>query len=141
MPGVSEKLAKALAKPAKTRRGKRIIEKRGPLVHENDKNCVFLRSRTTPQVQMLMSDLKDIRKPLLVNLQRRQENLHPFENCEPIEYLGKKNECSLFCLGSSSKKRPFRMVDEKKTKLILKTRFIFSRNKLNFQFLFNHFTK
>ena len=39
-------------------------------------------------------------------LNKKNENIHPFENVESLEFLALKNECGLVVWGSSSKKRP-----------------------------------
>lgn len=108
--GMSSRLASAMSKP-KTKRGKRFLENRAPKVHENAKNLIVLRgSKTTQGVSMLLEDMVNMRKPLVVKNNRRQNDLHPFENVEPVEYLCRKNDTSLFAYGSSSKKRPFRLM-------------------------------
>jgi ribosome production factor 2 len=108
---VSDKLAKKLRKKPRTKRGKRFLEDRAPKVHENAKNLLVLKgSRTGDGVQALLKDLVAMRKPLVVAPGRRQKEMHPFENCEPIEYLCRKNDASLFAYASTSKKRPFRLV-------------------------------
>jgi ribosome production factor 2 len=108
---VSNKLAAKLGHKPRTKRGKRFLEKRAPKVHENSKNLLVLKGgRTGLGVQALLKDLTSLRRPLVVALQRRQNEMHPFEDCEPVEYLCRKNDTSLFCYGSTSKKRPFRLV-------------------------------
>ncbi len=39
-------------------------------------------------------------------LNKKNENIHPFENVESLEFLALKNECGLVVFGTSSKKRP-----------------------------------
>ena len=39
-------------------------------------------------------------------MNKKNENIHPFENVESLEFLALKNECGVVVWGSSSKKRP-----------------------------------
>jgi ribosome production factor 2 len=41
-----------------------------------------------------------------VFLNKKNDNIHPFENAESLEFLAGKNECGLIMWGSHSKKRP-----------------------------------
>lgn len=45
-------------------------------------------------------------KPHSILLHKKNENIHPFENVESLEFLALKNECGVVVWGSSSKKRP-----------------------------------
>lgn len=96
----------------KTHKGRRILAARESETHPCIKSLLLLRgSRCSSTLQELLSDLRDLKKPQAVFLsQRRQQDLHPFENAEPIEYLTRKNGCGLFAFASSSKKRPSRLL-------------------------------
>jgi ribosome production factor 2 len=50
-----------------------------------------------------------MKKPDSVLFQRNND-LHPFESQTSLEFLGRSNDCSLFTLGSHSKKRPHNVV-------------------------------
>ena len=39
-------------------------------------------------------------------LMTKKNELHPFDDQNSLEFLSKKNDCSLFALASDSKKRP-----------------------------------
>uniref|UniRef100_A0A0G4HKL3 Ribosome production factor 2 homolog n=1 Tax=Chromera velia CCMP2878 TaxID=1169474 RepID=A0A0G4HKL3_9ALVE len=107
----SKALATAFRK-AKTRKGKRILESREAQVHEPAKRLLLMKgNKTSDLVLQFLADMHDLHKPNSVYLSsRRQNDLHPFDDPSSIEYLCQKNECGLFCFGSSSKKRPFRIV-------------------------------
>ena len=45
-------------------------------------------------------------KPHSLLLNKKNGNIHPFENVESLEFLADKNACGLVVWGSSSKKRP-----------------------------------
>lgn len=44
--------------------------------------------------------------PHSVLFNRKNENIHPFESTESLEFLANKNECGIVVFGSSNKKRP-----------------------------------
>lgn len=56
-----------------------------------------------------MTELQKLKKPLSTFFSRKHEE-HPFESTERIEKFCRQQDNSLFCLGSSSKKRPFRVI-------------------------------
>jgi len=89
-----------------------VIQLRQPQVHETSKRSLFLRgTKASMNVQLLLKELHDIRKPDSTFLSSRgQLEFHPLENGESAEYLCRKNDCPLFCYGSSNKKRPFSLV-------------------------------
>lgn len=41
--------------------------------------------------------------------QKKNDNIHPFESTEALEFLANKNECGIVVFGSSNKKRPNRV--------------------------------
>jgi len=104
-----QQLTEQLRKP-KTKKGHRFLKNRESKVNENPKNLLVIKgAHTTDPVRSLLSEIGQFRKPLMVQLDRRQAET-PFDNVENVEYLCKKNDTSLFCFGSASKKRPFRLV-------------------------------
>jgi ribosome production factor 2 len=100
-----------LSRKAKTARGARFLKKRGPQVHENAKSAIFLRGvQSDENVNGLLLDLFNLKKPLGLHFTKRNQKTHPFEDAKDLEYLCKKNDTSLFAFGSKSKKRPFRLL-------------------------------
>lgn len=97
---------------AKTHKGRRLLAARESQSFAAVKNLLLLRGgRCNSTLQGLLGDLRDLKKPQAVFLsQRKQKDLHPFEDAEPIEYLTRKNGCGLFAFASSSKKRPSRLI-------------------------------
>ncbi|PVV05378.1 hypothetical protein BB560_000105 [Smittium megazygosporum] len=95
---------------AKNARSKRALEKREPKVIENPKTVMLVRgSKTSNIVQQALRDLCALKKPYSISLSKRNE-LFPFENETPLEFLSLKNDASLFVFGSHSKKRPHSLV-------------------------------
>ncbi|KPM04588.1 ribosome production factor 2-like protein [Sarcoptes scabiei] len=95
---------------AKTRRGKRILEKREPKLIEDPKCAVMFRCSTAKQKSVqLLKDLHSLKKPNSIYLNRK-ETWHPFDNFVSLEYLTKKNNSSLFAYVSDSKKRPNNLI-------------------------------
>jgi ribosome production factor 2 len=45
-------------------------------------------------------------RPYSTLLTKKNENIHPFENADSLEFLAEKNEAGIVVFGSSSKKRP-----------------------------------
>lgn len=99
-----------IARKAKTAKGKRFLKNRAPKIIENPKGVLFMRgNKSTNDVTALLNDLYGIRKPLATLFSRKHAE-QPFEDISGIEKLCTKLDHSIFCLGSSSKKRPFRLV-------------------------------
>lgn len=79
--------------------------------HPPIKRLLLLRcSSSNSTMRLLLNDLRQLKHPHSVLLQRKQQELYPFENAEPIEYLCHKNSCGAFALCSTSKKRPNRLL-------------------------------
>ncbi|RWS14278.1 ribosomal biogenesis protein-like protein [Dinothrombium tinctorium] len=99
----------ALKKP-KTRKGKKILEKRGGQLVEDDKRAMFMKGSTVNQTMVdFMKDIALLKKPLSSMLNQKNES-KPFENADPIEHVAQKGDFSLFMFGSNSKKRPNNLV-------------------------------
>ena len=95
------------AKTIQSRRALRVLE---PKIVENPKKVLFLRGANTSEVVTdALTDLAAITKPYCKRLKKRNA-FHPFEGNQHLEFLGYKNDCSLFCFGSDSKKRHHNLV-------------------------------
>jgi ribosome production factor 2 len=79
------------------------------LVEHTKKVLVFKGHRTSQKVQDVMHELSLLLKPNVKTLSRKNEVL-PFEDLASLEFLASKNDCSLFVLGSHTKKRPDNLV-------------------------------
>lgn len=94
----------------KTRRGKKILKDREPKVTEDAKTALIIRgARTSNDMTTLLRELHLIRTPLAMLYMRKHEE-HPFEDCSKVEVLCKKFDHALFAFGSTSKKRPSRLI-------------------------------
>ncbi|CAG2174472.1 unnamed protein product, partial [Oppiella nova] len=111
---------------AKTRRGKRFLEKREPQVIEATKTAIFTRGSTASQrcVQLLKDFVSHsmithsyvsncvhnlsqclLKKPNSVYFNRK-ESWHPMDNSQPLERMSAKNNSTLFAFANHTKKRP-----------------------------------
>ena len=94
----------------KTVQSRRALKKYDSKVFENDKSILFLRGASTSSVVVdAMNELSTITAPHCKKLKKRNA-FHAFEGRQHLEFLGHKNDCSLFCFGSDSKKRPNNLV-------------------------------
>lgn len=94
----------------KTPQSRRALKKMDSKVVENPKTILFLRgANTSTVVNDAMNDLSAITKPFCKKLKKRNA-FHAFEGRNHLEFLGHKNDCSLVCFGSDSKKRPNNLV-------------------------------
>ncbi|GFS43746.1 ribosome production factor 2 homolog [Trichonephila inaurata madagascariensis] len=105
-------MSNLIQKP-KTRKGKRILQKREPKLIENDKVTLFLRGKNANNV--VLTAMKDFFQysvniffPLC--LYHRKNDMAPFEDASPLEFYGTKKDASLFMFGSHNKKRPNNLV-------------------------------
>lgn len=90
----------------KSQASRRALKKFEPKVNENAKKILFLKGSNANEVVVdAMNDLTAITKPYNAKLKKRNA-FTPFEGRQHIEFLGFKNDCSLFCFGSNNKKRP-----------------------------------
>jgi len=107
----ADALSAALGKrQPKTKRGYRILKKRESRAVEDAKTALLLSgNRATVEVQSLLKDLHKVRSPL-ASLFIRKHDMHPFEDTQRLESLCSKYDHGLFAFGSSSKKRPFRLI-------------------------------
>lgn len=83
----------------------RILKKLEPQLVENTKRALIIKGTHTSQ--SIIDVLKDFSKLLKPNCKvlGRKNEITPFEDCNSLEFLATKNDCSLFIVGSHSKKR------------------------------------
>jgi len=116
-PGSKDKSAKSevgasgTQKPVKQKaRVVRLLKKKEPQLIEFTKKVLLLRGKSTSQeVVSVLRDLSLLIKPNGKLLSYKNDIL-PFEDANSIEFLCTKNDCSLFALGSHTKKRPNNLV-------------------------------
>ncbi|CCW70237.1 unnamed protein product [Phytomonas sp. Hart1] len=85
---------------------RRALKKYEPKVMENPKCILFLKGSSINEVGSdAMADLNAITKPYNKKLAKKNA-FTPFDGYQHLEFLGFKNDCSLFCFGSHNKKRP-----------------------------------
>lgn len=89
----------------------RLQRERAPKVVENTKNAIFLRgNKTSETCGSALKELFLLRKPHAKMMQRKNDNIHPFEDVASLEFLCQKNDCSLFAVACHSKKRPDNLI-------------------------------
>ncbi|KAA8497175.1 Ribosome production factor 2-like [Porphyridium purpureum] len=95
-----------------TRKGKRVLQERAGKHKENAKKVLVLKGRSGSEViNNVLRELQLLKAPLCCRLQRKNDIL-PFESGKDglLESLARKYDCSLFAMGSHSKKRPHNLV-------------------------------
>ena len=91
--------------------GKRHLESRAPKLRENPKTLLCLRgSKTSTSSTAALKSLALLLKPHSKVLDRKREDLKPFEDASSVEKLCASHDASLFAIASSSKKRPDNLV-------------------------------
>ncbi|KAI9341374.1 ribosome production factor 2 [Obelidium mucronatum] len=84
----------------------RAQKKREPMLEENVKSSLFIKGSTTSEVVMdALKDLYALHRPNAI-LFSKKNDLHPFDDARPVEFLSTKNNSPLMVLASHSKKRP-----------------------------------
>lgn len=63
-------------------------------------------TRCPQSVNSVLKTFHTLTKPNSVLLQKKNENIHPFEDAASLEFLALKNECGVVVFGTHSKKRP-----------------------------------
>ncbi|KAK4526922.1 hypothetical protein GAYE_SCF29G4841 [Galdieria yellowstonensis] len=92
----------------KTRKGKKYLESTAPQWEEPPKGLLVIHGHQTSQVvKNVLGDVARLKKPYCRQL-RKKNNILPFEagGEASLEFLCRKNDCSLFILGNHTKKRP-----------------------------------
>ncbi|KAL3894684.1 MAG: hypothetical protein SGCHY_005136 [Lobulomycetales sp.] len=91
---------------AKTARGKRVLQSREAQTEEGAKTAVFLKTmRTSEKTGIALKDLFALKKPRAIMFNKRND-IHPFTDHSSLSFFAEKNQASLFCIASHSKKRP-----------------------------------
>jgi ribosome production factor 2 len=99
------------AKPKRRKaRIERLMKSREPQLVEHTKSVLVLKGHKVSEiVRGVLLDIAELTKPNNNHFSRKNEIL-PFEDINSLEFLCEKNQCSLFCLGSHTKKRPDNIV-------------------------------
>ncbi|PSC75116.1 ribosome production factor 2-like protein [Micractinium conductrix] len=111
MPAATEPQTKII-KP-RTKAGKRALEKRAPKLVEDPKRALLAFGNKTSQViKDVMTDLQKLKGIDSVKFSRHNPELKPFEGGgeAALERHCAHQNCSLFALGSTQKKRPHNLV-------------------------------
>lgn len=96
---------------AKTKRGRRHLRSKMPVIHEAPKTRLFMRyHKASHKVQDLLAQLRIMCQPFANYLSSKGSlEKAPFEETSRVEKLCFQHNASLFCVGCSSKKRPFHL--------------------------------
>ena len=85
----------------------RIVKAREPQAVEARKRVLLLHgSRCSDPIRSVLKTISTLTKPHSVQLNKKNENIYPFEDPASLEFLALKNDCGLVVFGSHSKKRP-----------------------------------
>uniref|UniRef100_A0A7S0R6A6 Ribosome production factor 2 homolog n=1 Tax=Chlamydomonas leiostraca TaxID=1034604 RepID=A0A7S0R6A6_9CHLO len=98
---------------AKTRRGRRILERRAPKEVEDAKRALILYGNKVSQLlKSVLVDLHKLKRMEAVKYSRKNEDCRPFEvgGETRLEFYSQRSDCGLFALGSHTKKRPQNLV-------------------------------
>lgn len=96
------------AKLSKNKRVRRYLESKLPVLNEPGKTAMIIKGvKTNALVKEFLQDIAAIKKPFCKLLMKKNDIL-PFETSgmDSLQFLSRKNECSLFMFGQSLKKRP-----------------------------------
>lgn len=85
----------------------RIVKAREPQLIEGRKRVLLLHGSKCPEaIRNVLKTFTTLTKPHAVQLNKKNENIHPFEDPTSLEFLAGKNDCALVCFATHSKKRP-----------------------------------
>lgn len=114
---VSMAAAAPLANFQRKGRVNRILKKLEPQLVENTKRALIIKGTHTSQ--SIIDVLKDFSKLLKPNCKvlGRKNEITPFDDGNSLEFLTSKNDCSLFVVGSHSKKRTNNLIMVRSTAL------------------------
>ena len=125
-------MASSTPLPNFNRKGRvnRLLKKLEPQLVENTKRALIVKGTHTSQsIIDVLKDFSQLLKPNCKVLGRKNE-ITPFEDANSLEFLTTKNDCSLFVVGSHSKKRMNNliMVTKSNRNFFLFTRDVFEYN-------------
>jgi len=85
----------------------RIVKAREPQQVESRKRVLLLHGTKCPlPISTVLTTLAKLTQPNSVKLNKKNDNIHPFEDPASLEFLAGKNECGVVVFGTHSKKRP-----------------------------------
>ncbi|KAI5289075.1 rRNA-binding ribosome biosynthesis protein rpf2 [Ascosphaera aggregata] len=91
----------------KNPRTARILKAKEPQLIEPPKKTLLLHGPKCPQaLNIVLKTFHALTKPHSILFRKKNENIHPFENADSIEFLANKNDCGIVVFGSTNKKRP-----------------------------------
>lgn len=83
------------------------MKAREPQQLESRKRVLLLHGTKCPQpVSTVLTTISKLTQPHSVKLNKKNDNIHPFEDPASLEFLAGKNECGVIVFGTHSKKRP-----------------------------------
>ncbi|EAU38748.1 valyl-tRNA synthetase, mitochondrial precursor [Aspergillus terreus NIH2624] len=98
---------KSLHRKPKNPRTARILKAKEPQLIEPPKRTLVMHGSKCPTaLNTVLKTFHSLTRPNSVLFHKKNENIHPFENAESLEFLANKNECGIVVFGSSNKKRP-----------------------------------
>lgn len=100
----------SLQRKPKNQRSKRALHSREPKIIENTKKSLIIKGpKTSDVVVKALKDVHSMKKPNSIIFQKKNMT-RPFDDHTSVEFLSQRNDCSLLCYGSNSKKRPHNLV-------------------------------
>lgn len=85
----------------------RILKAREPQLIEQPKRILLLHGPKCPlPLRTALKTFHSLTQPNSILFHKKNENIHPFDNAESLEFLASKNDCGIVVWGSSNKKRP-----------------------------------
>lgn len=97
----------------RSKRAKRIMEKREPKLVEEVKTALLLHGNKTSQITKdVLTDIHKLKFREALKLSRKNDDMRPFEpgGETHLEHLARKADCGMFVLDSHSKKRPHNLI-------------------------------
>lgn len=85
----------------------RIVKAREPQLFEDRKKVLLLHGTKCPEpIRNVLRTITTLTKPHNVQLNKKNENIYPFEDPSSLEFLALKNDCAVVTFATHSKKRP-----------------------------------